>query len=207
MNTAIQNMMNEHQVILKVLASLDEMVKRIASGKPVPREHISRFAFFFKNFADKWHHGKEEERLFKKMVDYGFPREYGPVAVMLGEHEEGRREVKILAEIGGGSGGLTQEEINRVISAATEFIQLLFFHIHKEDNVLYPMAEQSLPQEAMEELNADCQEYEQKAFTDEELKNLRRITDELLNSYPSSVEKLQATLAPISGCSMFGCGH
>lgn len=207
MNTAIQNMMNEHQTILKVLASLDEMVKRLLSGKTVPREHISQFAFFFKNYADKWHHGKEEERLFKKMVDYGFPREYGPVAVMLGEHEEGRREVKILAEIGTGSGELTKEEINQIVAAASEFIQLLFFHIHKEDNVLYPMAEQSLPKEAMEELNVDCRQYEQNAFTEEELRNLRSITDELLNTYPSSVEKLQATLAPIAGCSMFGCGH
>ncbi|MGB9601853.1 MAG: hemerythrin domain-containing protein [Limisphaerales bacterium] len=207
MNTAIQNMMNEHQLILKVLASLDELVKRLQSGKVVPREDIAKFTFFFKNFADKWHHGKEEERLFKKMVDYGFPREYGPIGVMLGEHEEGRKQVRILADIAAGSGELTQDEINKIVVAASEFVQLLFFHIHKEDNVLYPMAEQSLPPEAMEGLNEDCRLYEKSAFTEDEVKNLYQTAEQLMERYPSSVERLHSRLAPIGGCSMFGCGH
>ncbi|MGD0266766.1 MAG: hemerythrin domain-containing protein, partial [Candidatus Methylomirabilota bacterium] len=36
------------------------------------------------------HHGKEENLLFKTMVDRGFPRQGGPIAVMLHEHETGR---------------------------------------------------------------------------------------------------------------------
>lgn len=208
MNKSIQNMMNEHQLILKVLASLDKMVEVLKTGpSKVPREHIGKFVFFFKNFADKWHHGKEEERLFKRMVDYGFPRDYGPIGVMLAEHDSGREKVRIMAEIGDGSGDLRQEEINQLIYAASEFIQLLFFHIHKEDNVLYPMAEQSLPQEALNELDIDCKEYENTAFTPEEVQKLYQLADELTGIYPSSIEKLHSTLAPLGGCSMFGCGH
>ncbi|MGI6450729.1 MAG: hemerythrin domain-containing protein [Desulfitobacteriia bacterium] len=39
---------------------------------------------------DKCHHGKEENFLFKELVNKGVPNEGGPVGAMLQEHVQGR---------------------------------------------------------------------------------------------------------------------
>ncbi len=200
-------MMNEHQVILRILSSLNELVSRLQNGNTVPREHIEKFVFFLQKFADKLHHGKEEERLFKKMVGCGFPREYGPIGIMLAEHNSSRENVKIMSEISVGRGELTSEEINKFIFSATEYIQLLFSHIQKEDNVLYPMALQSLSDEAFDELDEECFEYEKTSFTPNEVKDMYSIADELMAMYPANIKSLCFTLSPLIGCSNNSCGH
>lgn len=207
MSNAIKQMMNEHQTILRVLAALDMMVQKLITEEKVPREDIAKFGYFFKNFADRLHHGKEEDRLFKKMVEHGFPRDYGPVGVMLSEHDMGRERVRLINEIGSRKGDLSKEEISQLIKAAEEFIPLLFFHIHKEDNVLYPMAKSALPASELENLDKDCENYEKESFSEEEINRLYSIADELTRMYSSSVEGLYKRLAPIGGCFMSGCGH
>ena len=48
---------------------------------------------FIATFADHNHHGKEEDILFPAMEKAGFPRDGGPVGVMLMEHTQGREYV------------------------------------------------------------------------------------------------------------------
>ena len=40
---------------------------------------------FIRNYADRFHHAKEEDVLFKALVDNGTPKENSPVAAMLME--------------------------------------------------------------------------------------------------------------------------
>lgn len=53
---------------------------------------------FIRNFADRCHRAKEEDQLFVRMQDRGSPFEGGPIAVMLMEHEEGRRHIGAVAK-------------------------------------------------------------------------------------------------------------
>jgi hypothetical protein len=53
---------------------------------------------FFRNFADRCHHSKEEDELFPKMVEHGIPKEGGPIGVMLMEHDQGRAFVRGMSE-------------------------------------------------------------------------------------------------------------
>jgi hypothetical protein len=58
---------------------------------------------------------------------------------MLAEHEAGRQAVRGLLEIGAGAGQLSEEERASVIEYASQFVPLLYGHIQKENDVLYPM--------------------------------------------------------------------
>ena len=102
--------MQEHELIVEVLASLQAMAEKLEAGATVPRQDVADFGRFFRDFADKCHHGKEEDRLFVKMVEAGFPQDSGPVAVMLAEHDEGREEVRGLLAVGSGAGPLSDPE-------------------------------------------------------------------------------------------------
>jgi hemerythrin-like domain-containing protein len=199
MNRSIENMMSEHRLIEQVLGALDAMVIQLDGAGDVSREDIVRFATFFREFADRIHHGKEEDRLFAKMNECGFPREYGPVGVMLGEHEAGRAHVRALVEIGAGSGPLTPAEKRVVIEHGSEYVPLLLAHIQKEDNILYPMAQQAIPKAAFEQLDRDCEAFEKAAMSPEKLEELRTLAAELVESYPPDACRLAGAQACV-GC-------
>ena len=137
MSKAIETLMNEHRLIEEVLGSLRTFVGQLSSSQAGARPRVAEYAEFFREFADRTHHGKEEDRLFVAMAQHGFPSNGGPVFVMLQEHEIGRAHVRALAEVGGGSGELSDEELETVKSNAESFILMLSAHIQKEDRILF----------------------------------------------------------------------
>ena len=151
---AIDFLMREHRAIEQVLTALDGCAQALERGAAVERPVFSDFAEFFASFADKRHHAKEEAQLFVRMEACGMPAEEGPIAVMLAEHAEGREHVAALRRIGTGEGELTAAERQEAIDHARAFVPLLREHIMKEDEILYPMAENLLPRTALHEMAA-----------------------------------------------------
>jgi hemerythrin-like domain-containing protein len=196
MNKCIESMMQEHELIVDVLASLHAMAGKMNSGDSVARQDVADFGKFFSEFADKCHHGKEEDRLFAKMVDAGFPQDGGPIAVMLAEHEAGRQEVRGLIEIGAGSGPLSESEKARVIEYAGQFVPLLYGHIQKENNILYPMAQNAISSAEFERLDRACEAFDADACGRLDVAGLKGLAADLARRYQAD----SADLAEYGGC-------
>ncbi len=188
--------MEEHELIVEVLASLHAMAEKLAAGHAVPRQDVADFGRFFRDFADKCHHGKEEDRLFVKMGQVGFPQDSGPIAVMLSEHDAGRHEVRELIGIGAGSGALSETERRRVIECASQFVPLLYGHIQKENNILYPMAQSAIPFAEMEGLDQSCEAFDEQIREQLDVAGLKTLAAELTRRYPAN----RARLAVYGGC-------
>ncbi len=154
--------MNEHRVIERMLGVVSSACDRIDAGKEVDRELFVGAADFFKNFADKCHHSKEEKLLFERMQARGVSGEVGPIAVMLREHQDGRAHVKKITELSGHK--LTKKTMEELTRASRSYVDLLSKHIQKEDNILYPLANQILTEEDQEELERGFEEVEQKVM-------------------------------------------
>jgi hemerythrin-like domain-containing protein len=152
MNPAIKTLMNEHRVIETVLGSLATFAKEGGLAGADARARVADYGRFFRDFADRVHHAKEEDRLFVVMTEHGFPGEAGPIGVMLAEHVAGRVHVAGLVEVGAGEGELSGPERARVALHVEEYVPLLVAHIQKEDNILYPMAERAVPPARMRAL-------------------------------------------------------
>ncbi len=84
-------LMSEHRVIERVIAALEIAARRLQSGQEVRPGFFLEAADFIKGFADGCHHRKEEGVLFKALSANGMPAGQGPLAVMLNEHEQGRK--------------------------------------------------------------------------------------------------------------------
>ena len=199
MKNAIDNLMNEHQLILRVLASFNTLAAELQGGRTVSRQDLADFVTFFREFADKCHHCKEEDQLFVAMNQIGFSKEYGPVAVMLVEHTEGRNHVGELWKIGQQSGPLTPEEIGRVTTHIDQFVPLLSAHIAKEDTILYPMARNAMAAEQLSELDAKCEAFERQVMAPGAVAQLEELAARLIAAYPASPE----AVASLSAC--FSC--
>ncbi len=191
MDKAIETLMNEHRLIEQVLGSLETFVDKLAAGEEADRQTVNGYAEFFRNFADKCHHGKEEDRLFVKMNEFGFPMEHGPIGVMLADHVEGRSHVGALAEIGAGSGPLNAEERNSVIAQSHFYIPLLRSHILKEDNILYPMAIQALPKAEMGKLSEAFEAFENEIMGAGAHERFHALAEKLIADYPPDPAKME----------------
>ena len=97
-----------------------------------------------RDFADGVHHQKEEQLLFPRLLERGFSKESGPVAVMLHEHTVGRNYVAGIRE---GIEMYRKNQRNALVNIRSNmdgYIFLLRSHINKENNILFRMADQSL---------------------------------------------------------------
>ena len=139
---ATEQLMEEHEGIRLMLSIIESFNKKAKAGEEINVEHLESMIDFIKTFADKCHHGKEEEVLFPAMVKAGMSNESGPVAVMLSEHDQGRAFVKGLSESFNSYKSGDKSAIKGIVENSTGYINLLRNHIDKENNILFKMADQ-----------------------------------------------------------------
>ncbi|MGC3998660.1 MAG: hemerythrin domain-containing protein [Anaeromyxobacter sp.] len=153
---AIELLMEEHRTIERALDALEAFADEVCRRGVTEREELGRFVAFLRDFADEAHHGKEEAILFAAMVEHGFPSQGGPLAVMLHEHDLGRTLVRSLRARAEQATPWTDADRQAIAEDAHGFAALLHAHIHKEDAILYPMAEQHLPAEVLAAVGEAC---------------------------------------------------
>ena len=176
---AIEILMNEHRTIERGIDALVAYADEVRRGSD-DRAELGRFVVFIREFADACHHGKEEDILFKAMVDAGFPREGGPIAVMLMEHDMGRAHIRNLARFAEGDEPWTADERESIAEEAFAYASLLRAHIHKEDAILYPMAEQRLSPAVLADVDRDCEAFERQKTGEGGHEKLHALAEELI---------------------------
>lgn len=184
---AIETLMNEHRVIERVLDGLVAFADEVQRKGTTEKEELSRFVTFIREFADTCHHAKEELILFAAMVEHGFPRNGGPIAVMLHEHEQGRGLVGILRQRTAQQEPWSDADRQEIAEVARGFAELLRGHIHKEDAILYPMAEQHLPPDAMRAVGDACEKYEGDEARAGAHERLHALAEELVQRHAPAV--------------------
>ncbi len=145
-------LMQEHRVIEQVLDCLELIAQRGENEKNLDLESANQAIDFFHNFADRCHHGKEEECLFPMLEQKGFSPEEGPTSVMRQEHEAGRRYIRGMEEAITAVVAGDAQAIAAFASNARAFVQLLRDHIQKEDHCLFSMADQALSEQEQQQV-------------------------------------------------------
>ena len=132
----------DHDLIEKVLKSMWSTIPLLQSGKTIPEPILNQVIDFSMNFTDVCHHGKEENSLFPELEKKGMPRNSGPIAVMLMEHEVTR---KLGARMGESSKTyLKSGDATQLITDMQEYINHVVQHVWKENHRLFEMAEMAL---------------------------------------------------------------
>lgn len=138
-------LVDEHKLILRMIALLERNAPRTAAGSYSNWQFYLDGVDFIRNFADRFHHAKEEDVLFEALVKNGMPRANSPIAAMLMEHDQGRAFVKAMEEAAGRALAGTDGQGVVIAENALAYAELLREHISKEDEILYPLAERVIP--------------------------------------------------------------
>ena len=142
-----QVLIKEHQLILRMIALLEHNTDLLEQGAFRNWSFFLDAVNFIRNFADRFHHAKEEDVLFVELVSNGMPEKQSPIEAMHMEHEQGRAYVRALedATLKAAAGELGQ--VSLIVENARAYAALLRAHIEKEDGILYPLAERVLPED------------------------------------------------------------
>ena len=159
---------HEHRVIEQAMRALEGMRFRIRAGGVVPGVELSKLLDFIRNYADRFHHAREETHLFPALEQIGVQDGNGPLAFLRDEHETERR---LLGDL-----EMTVEKYRHdsaagaeLVSIANQFIDHLIEHMRQEEAILFRLAEEMLDDRVKDllthifaEENAEAREWTQR---------------------------------------------
>lgn len=137
-------LMDDHQTAERVF----EAVERSLANPTGPNTRLlALFMEFAAGYVDAVHSQKEERHLFPLVERRGIPRDGGPLAVMLSEHESSRAMLAPLRDavgrvLRGDSAAL--DDLRRTFS---QYAETMRGHFWKENDILFPMARRVLSEE------------------------------------------------------------
>ncbi|MEK7288523.1 MAG: hemerythrin domain-containing protein, partial [Elusimicrobiota bacterium] len=132
----------EHQVALQKLSLFEKALQAFDC------QAIEETIHFFDEKLIL-HRRKEEEVLFPALGRYIGTKE-GPIACMLEEHRDEKEKIDVIRNALQENSGLLAKK--RIQEAGRYILELLRNHIAKEDNILFPLAEQTLTEEDKKEI-------------------------------------------------------
>ncbi len=184
MPSSTESLRNDHFLIEKMVRALNVTADLLKAGKPVPEPFLEQALDFTKNFTNVCHHGKEEDTLFPTLERGGMPREGGPIARMLFEHEM----TKQLAEKMDASAkeyvktGIAGPLIADIHSYTDHVSQ----HLTKENFRLFAMADMMLQGKASQ-MNQELAKTEEAKL--QSLGKTRSHYEQLVDSYDAEMRK------------------
>ncbi len=129
----MKKLVNEHLLIKRLIALIPFIAETLDINKKSHQLLIRQCVDFIRSYADKFHHAKEEDILFKC-----FDESLDILTVMLTDHDTGRGHVRAIL------GAMDNGENEIVIHHLIQYAELLTEHIKKEDEILYPWMDRIL---------------------------------------------------------------
>lgn len=158
---SIDILVSEHDNIKRVIKIVRKICFDLTKGMDVPYDDFAKVIEFIRNYADKYHHGKEEDMLFIEMNNELLELiGEGPVQGMLIEHNFGRSLVIDLEMALKSHKDGNEEAIVDIIGNAIGYSNLLTKHINKEDNMIYKYASSNLKKETLDRLDSEFEDFE-----------------------------------------------
>jgi len=124
----------EHRLIMRMVDLLEKQREDIDSGTQADGNFISHAVDFFRTYADRTHHGKEEDILFKKLAEKSLSEEHRQtLQELLDEHVSARANVAGLSEANARYLRGEKEALEEISSFLEALVVLYPKHIEKED--------------------------------------------------------------------------
>ena len=196
--TATQVMEAEHRNIETVVKALGDLAVTIEKGQRVEAALLEAAVEFFRVYADKLHHGKEETLFFPMLVKRGVPPQGCPIGGLNHEHQKGRALVRSLAEQAPAYAQAKPGAKEGLLETLRGILDLYQNHIWKEDAMVFPMADKVLTAADQKELTEKFAEVDQAVGLD--------VVARLVTFARSLATIAQAPLSSAAGSGGCNCG-
>ena len=132
-------LMIEHRLIERMLKAIQDILKRIEETRAIDPVLVDTVVDFIRTYADRTHHGKEEEILFVAMKEKPLSEEDRRfMNELIEEHVFGRRTTKALVEANTRYRNGDEMALSEIAEKLKTLIEFYPTHIEKEDKVFFP---------------------------------------------------------------------
>ena len=154
-------LMIEHRLIERMLAVVRDQLAIIDKEKGVDPIFIDTAVDFIRTYADRTHHGKEEEILFRDLATKSMTFEDQKVMQeLVDEHKHGRQIVAELAQAKEDYLEGRQKALDTIKQKLSALVEFYPDHITKEDKVFFPRSEAYLNEEEQEGMLQEFWEFD-----------------------------------------------
>lgn len=156
MKSALNTLKDEHRSLAAILQALRDLVDRVhAGGAPPDFAGLRAMLYYLDAFCARVHHPKEDEFLFQPLRARS-----GDAAAIIDdlerEHARGAAAMRSLEQalLRYEAGG--EREFADFATAAEGFCEFYLRHMHREETLAMPLAQNLLSREDWARIDADC---------------------------------------------------
>ncbi len=146
-------LMDEHRLIRQGLDNFRLATQKMEQGINPPAQFFEKAVDFGRSFVDKYHHFKEEYLMFGRLAEKHKSELDGQIEALRYQHERGREFLNEMAAALDGYSKGKDAQITIMLENLSSFTSLIRHHIHREDQVFFPMVEEDLTQSELDELS------------------------------------------------------
>lgn len=156
-------LMIEHRLIERMIDVLRIEASRVAESKTVNPVLLDSVVDFIRTYADRTHHGKEEDMLFRDLAEKDLSSEdRGVMEELVNEHVYARQTVRGLVEakeryLKGDTGA-----IEAIVERLGALVGLYPAHIEKEDKVFFPASMKYLTRSEQDAMIEEIWKFDQR---------------------------------------------
>ena len=151
-----ETLQKEHKICYLVVAEAHRRSTAVRGGDEFHPDLLAQLIDFL-HYFDICHDHKEEHLLFAKLTEHGMSASTGVLAEMIQDHDELRTRLETIGDDLSRARSGDRRDITRLLDKVDAYLKLLEDHMHKEDDVLFPMVEHVLTHHDLEAL---AREYE-----------------------------------------------
>ncbi|MBN1412107.1 MAG: hemerythrin domain-containing protein [Spirochaetales bacterium] len=156
-------LMIEHRLIEKMLDVTVMELDRIIKERKADPGFIDVVVDFIRTYADRTHHGKEEDILFKALSDKQMDEDDDKMMrELVDEHKRARQAVKELVEAKNRYAGGDETSIDDITEKIGFLVGFYPEHIRKEDDVFFPNTEKYFTGSELESMLEKFWEFDRK---------------------------------------------
>ncbi len=154
-------LMAEHRIIERMLAVLERQLVVIAETRVIDPELIDAATDFIRTYADRCHHGKEEDILFRRLADKPLDDELADVmSVLLEDHVRGRAMTRGLIEANARYRSGDASALSEVESCVRDLVEFYPMHIATEDRHFFKPCLEYFTDDEKQAMLADFEEFD-----------------------------------------------
>ncbi len=173
-------LMWEHRLIERMLRSFESEISKINEQKKVNPLFIDTAVDFIRIYADRLHHGKEEDILFRDLMKKKLSQEHARIIdELMEDHRYARKTTGMLVDAKERylKGENTVEE---VITLMKELARFYPVHIEKEDKHFFFPCQEYFSKEELDKMLAEFYEFDRKMIHEKYEKIVNRMETQSL---------------------------
>lgn len=155
--------MIEHRLIERIIPVARREAQRIRESHTTDPALIDTITDFIRTYADRTHHGKEEDILFRVLSTKPLANDERRImSELVEEHATGRKLTKALVAANSRLKSGDASALQDMADALDKLVEFYPKHIEKEDRVFFPAATNHLSHDEQQAMLAEFWEFDRK---------------------------------------------